>query len=276
MITANIETITPGIAKKYLEANTQNYRNLNRSRMLCYASEMSAGCWQINGEPIIFDEEGTLKDGQHRLAAILYSGETLPIMVVRGVPKGANAYDIGASRSQTQIAHAEGVPVDTSLLGAVNILVCRQKAISAPKTVAIDYVRNHFELLNEAYSIARTGTNHAIGKKSSIIIAIYVFRRLEMFSKDDLKTYFNIFNTSNPAGYTRELSPVFVAIKQILSLTKNGRQQQIMQSEIITLSMQDFVNGQQRIKQYKTDGNNFSKLLNKVCDLDGIARYENK
>ena len=272
MITAKIEIITPDIARKYLESNTQNYRKIDRSRILSYAADMKAGAWQVNGEPIVFDEDEKLKDGQHRLAAVLYSQTPIGVMVVRGVPRDTNIYDIGRNRTQAQIASANGITISTSIIGAANIVVCRYKAFADPKAVAINYLEENAELLAEAESIARAGTNHGIGKKSAIIAAIYVFLRLGTFSKYDLTQFFVVFNSANPSGLYRDTSPVFVARKQILSITKNGRPQQRLQSEIITNAMYDFSANKQRTRIYKTDGNLFEDLLNRLCDIDGIER----
>lgn len=270
MITARMELITPETAKKYLEKNTRNYRHISRDRILCYAADMSSGSWQTNGEPIVFDEDETLKDGQHRLAAILYSKTPISLLVVRGVPRDTSIYDIGRNRTQTQIASANGMSLNTSIMGAVNIIVCRYKATAVPKAYAINYAEEHAELFSEAEAISRSGSKHGIGKKSAIIAAIYVFIRLGIFTKDDLNQFFSVFNSANPSGLYRDTSSVFVARKQILSITKNGRPQQKLQSEIITLAMSDFSNYRQRTRFYRTDNATFEKLLNKVCEIDGI------
>ena len=76
-------------SREWLGFNTHN-RNLRQRQ--CSASctstrpDMEAGNWQWNGESIKFAEDGTLLDGQHRLAAIAESGVTLPVLVVRGLP----------------------------------------------------------------------------------------------------------------------------------------------------------------------------------------------
>ena len=41
----------------------------------------------VNGEPIQIAEDGTLLNGQHRLNAVIESGATVPMLVVRGLPK---------------------------------------------------------------------------------------------------------------------------------------------------------------------------------------------
>jgi hypothetical protein len=48
---------------------------------------MKRGYWALNHQPIAFDEEGNLLDGQHRLAAIVRSGKTIRMLVARNVPR---------------------------------------------------------------------------------------------------------------------------------------------------------------------------------------------
>lgn len=46
---------------------------------------MKTGRWVLNGETICFDSNGVLRDGHHRLLAIIESGVTIEVLVVRGV-----------------------------------------------------------------------------------------------------------------------------------------------------------------------------------------------
>lgn len=99
------ETITPFLAKKYLEKNEDN-RNLRYAKVCEYANEMTAGRWHDTGDPIRFFEDGTLADGQHRLQAIIQSGTTHPMVVARGLEKTAMAgIDMGAKRSVADYMH---------------------------------------------------------------------------------------------------------------------------------------------------------------------------
>ena len=60
--------ITPELAHEWLGFNTHN-RNIRQRIVTAYAADMTGGDWQWNGESIKFAEDGTLLDGQHRLAA---------------------------------------------------------------------------------------------------------------------------------------------------------------------------------------------------------------
>lgn len=67
--------VTPELAKKWLEQNNGKNRSLSKGTVLSYANDMRAGNWDSEvGSAISFDSNETLKDGQHRLAAIVEAG----------------------------------------------------------------------------------------------------------------------------------------------------------------------------------------------------------
>lgn len=100
-----IEQIGPHKAKQMLEANTCN-RNVRQSKVDEYAAAMTLGRWHSTGQGIIFLDDGSLGDGQHRLLAIVQSGLTFHIPVARGVPVSSMAgIDIGAKRSVADFVH---------------------------------------------------------------------------------------------------------------------------------------------------------------------------
>jgi hypothetical protein len=97
-ITASIESITPTKARAMLATNTAN-RKIRPRTVASYARDMKRGKWGITGEALKFDTDGVLRDGQHRLAAVVEAGVTVPMMVVRGVaPESQRVMDSGIKR----------------------------------------------------------------------------------------------------------------------------------------------------------------------------------
>lgn len=98
---ASLVDVTPAQAAKWLELNMHN--RPKRQRMIdAFARDMSAGNWQMTGEPIKFATDGTLLDGQNRLSAVVESGCTVPLLVVRGLdPAAQTVMDTGAKRSSS-------------------------------------------------------------------------------------------------------------------------------------------------------------------------------
>lgn len=104
----SIEQVSPKTAKEWLEHNTFN-RKVSERLVDVYAEAMSAGEWVLNGEPIIFDKEGKLQSGQHRLLAVLASGTTVWTCVVRGAdPAAIFSLDAGRKRRMTDVLTLRG------------------------------------------------------------------------------------------------------------------------------------------------------------------------
>ena len=109
-ITNNIKitNVTPELAEQWLAKNTHN-RNLRKPVVNAYASDMANGDWSWNGEAVKFAKDGTLVDGQHRLSAIVQSGVTVKMLVIRGVEKESqHTMDTGAKRTSGDMLKLRG------------------------------------------------------------------------------------------------------------------------------------------------------------------------
>lgn len=116
------EIITPQIAGVMLQGNTNN-RNLNSRVINAYAKAMLRGEWEENGETLKITVTGKITDGQHRLHAVIQSGVTLSMLVVRGVhEKSINTIDIGRSRKNADALAIHGYKKHNLVLAAaINI-----------------------------------------------------------------------------------------------------------------------------------------------------------
>jgi hypothetical protein len=98
MITTS-EYITPAKARQYLEAvDPAHQRPLSQKYVEELARAMRCHQWITNHQGVAFDEKGRLIDGQHRLTAIVESGQTVLMNVTRGLAEktenGATFYTI--------------------------------------------------------------------------------------------------------------------------------------------------------------------------------------
>jgi hypothetical protein len=105
-----IAQVTPKKAAELLRRNSEN-RSQRDSKVAAYAAEMDAGRWDLSWDAIAIDDEGTLRNGQHRLAAVLRSGRTVPFLIVEGVPAVASDVgDRGIYRTIADIFYLHEVP----------------------------------------------------------------------------------------------------------------------------------------------------------------------
>jgi len=115
--------VTPAIAAEWMKRNLRN-RNQSDKDMIRIAKAMRRGDWVVTGETIVFDSDGVLVDGQHRLRAVMHSGVSVWFIVITGVTP-VIAQDAGGStrkrtlNSQLQTRDEKNA---TSLAAAINFL----------------------------------------------------------------------------------------------------------------------------------------------------------
>lgn len=130
-ITGREMTVTPKVARKWLESVAPN-RRVRPHIVSRYAEAMARGEWLQTGEAIKFNVNDELVDGQHRLLAVVESDVTVRMFVQRGLPVEAmTVLDSGVKRNLGDLLKLRD-ETDTALLGSV--------------LVSIDQVRLAFEL----------------------------------------------------------------------------------------------------------------------------------
>ncbi len=77
--------VTPDIARKWLESNPAN-RPIRQGWVENLCGRMRRGEWRL-AEPLMFDQEGNLLDGQHRLLALVRSGTAQEMVVLGNYPR---------------------------------------------------------------------------------------------------------------------------------------------------------------------------------------------
>jgi hypothetical protein len=131
-IASGVESITPELAVKYLDSMVSN-RNLQMALVRRLARAISVGQWTL-GQPILFDEHGQLMDGQHRLRAVILSGEAVDFVVLRGLEARVMAHiDIGKGRSLPDLLKMAGYNKNTAALACiVRAIVCMERGAKNP------------------------------------------------------------------------------------------------------------------------------------------------
>ena len=79
------ENITPQIAQYILIHHNKDNRKITNSQVNKLAKSIRTDGWLKDGQPLTFNKEGNITEGQHRLHAIISEVVTVPIIVVLGV-----------------------------------------------------------------------------------------------------------------------------------------------------------------------------------------------
>lgn len=121
-VSAGFEFVSPELAAELLrDFNTHN-RRLRSRQVSLYAESMRQDRWSLNGEPIQFDADGTLLNGQHRLSAIVESGVGVWLLIVQGLPTDAqDTMDSGIKRKTGDIAEIRGLSNGDRLTSAARL-----------------------------------------------------------------------------------------------------------------------------------------------------------
>lgn len=118
-----VELITPDKARKYLAYNTNN-RNLRKAHVEKIASDIKNGRWVYNSATIVFNGDGTLLDGQHRLAAIIDANMPVKVAVARGVAKAAMpTIDANIARTGSDAIRLVGISHAHRVAAAARMLI---------------------------------------------------------------------------------------------------------------------------------------------------------
>lgn len=274
MITAMIETITPTMAKDYLNRNTDNFRKISNSLVSAYASDMANGKWQLNGEAIQFGEDGALMNGQHRLAAIIKANTPIKMLVVRGVDNRHEVmYDIGQKRTMGQYGQHLGIKSANMVMAIANNMVQNMQNGRASQPRVYEYgVKHAEEILRATYITQTGGSKSCLMKKAPIMTVIYCAIKCGGVDEQTAANFCRIVNSGNILeGDTRNPSPALVLRRQIMDASANGRFEGIKIAELTYKALTDYQLGKSRTKNYLTDPPVVRDLIRRVYLMDRVV-----
>ncbi len=129
------QRITPEKARKYI-ANQVNNRKVKNRRVSQYAKSMRDGKWKVDtGEPIKFNKDGQLFDGQHRLQALIDANIELDFWVALDCPNDAFQYvDQGAVRTPADMLSTMGVANRQAIAAAIIRYLSLRKSVQTDVT----------------------------------------------------------------------------------------------------------------------------------------------
>lgn len=84
--------ITPTMAKEWLTKIPSLQRRIVATQVEKIATAILRGEWRENGATIVFDKQGNLLDGQHRLSAVVASDKPVYSLVARDVSGGEQTF----------------------------------------------------------------------------------------------------------------------------------------------------------------------------------------
>lgn len=228
-------TISPETAKSWLHGESgqkqnKNFRGPVESAIARYARDMESGRWRFNGETIVFDEQGFVRDGQQRLEACIRSGKSFDAIVVEGIKPDVDlTQDGGVRRSFAQYLRRDNYE-NTVLLSSALTWVWRIKVghemgrVSPTREELSAIFKENPSIVRSAHILA--GHRMPIGFLSSGIAAIHCIASKR--SEQDADRFIELIRTG--VGLC-ENDPILL-LRQRLSLR---RKEKLPREEIMAL-----------------------------------------
>lgn len=173
--------VTPEQALDWLTRNDNN-RVISKKHVNLLADMMARGEYHFVGDPIRFDTDGRLLDGQHRLNAIVESETHQPMLVITGLPPESQVFmDAGRKRSPgDQMTVALGIRNGNQAASIARTYIAwRDRCfLTATRTVGIpeivSWAADNEDLLVDATTRARRITSNQIPTSVAVSGAVYL------------------------------------------------------------------------------------------------------
>jgi hypothetical protein len=141
-ITTQVVNVTKEIALEWMSRPGYKQRELLSEHLDALKRELIEGRWILNGSPIIFDREDRILTGRHRLTAVIQTGITMLVLVVRGVdPDAYDSINGGAKGRACSSLNAAGVSNSSHIAAAAKMLKRYEmgclKGMDTPRSVEL-------------------------------------------------------------------------------------------------------------------------------------------
>ena len=248
-----VETISVEDAKRILQHNGIN-RKISDDRVKCYAKDLKEGNWQLNGEPIVIDENGDLKNGQHRLSAVIYANTPMTTVVIRGQSESVSVYDRGRNRSVSDCLVMDGM--DKTLANSVNVGVIKlHYYMQAGRRNVSDFdIKRMLEKYQK--SLVFLGTikikNATLNAKNAVTLLASLYAIESGADKEKIADFLKVLATG---FYERKTQSAAIVLRNDF-LTKNisyaGNSSNRAKSvRIVEKAIDDFLKGYERKASYR-------------------------
>jgi len=227
--------ITPKMARQWLEYNSRN-RSLSKNQTLRLMRDMKNEKWLLGVGTIIFDWDGVLVDGQHRLHACAMSDTTFVSIVVTGAdPAIRVAVDKNRSRSGADMLTLQHGEKNATQLSAILAMIWRLERETLSQNSDVPSNAELEEMLDK----------HPDARRSAHLSAQLAWKRMGRpsvlgfchwaFSKKDDTLADSFFEDVTTGELMRAKEPQFQLRERLIS--NRGASKKMTQKEILGLTI---------------------------------------
>lgn len=199
IIKSEATILTPEKAQCLLNTVKSN-RSISKTTVDCYASDISSGKWYDNGTPITLNASGELKDGQHRCAAVIKSGISIPVIINIVDNDSARGFDLNRVRSTKDTLMIEGIDDvamrNNGIIGAITLIIMTSNGNAINKKPSkFEIIEKEKELkdtIDYVYSIYPTVT---AGITKAGVFAAFITAIENGYEKDKFEYFSEVLKT---------------------------------------------------------------------------------
>ena len=269
-----VKTITPSDAARILEKNKVN-RALSLGRVQQYAYDIKNGLWQLNGEAIKFYEDGSLADGQHRLAAIIKANTPITTIVITGLPNTITIQDRGRNRNITDSMQLEGMSktlASNTVVGIAKLhYLIQQSKTNTSDGMVKDFINKNEAILLKLLSSAPKNTRKTKSvnvRCAPVLLACFYAVNSKECSAEQIADFLDVLHCGVPTSLTQ--SAAIICRNDILSgaiQIGGSSQYRVKATKQVEKAIYDFVNQYPRKVTYSNwDESIYSNHINNKED----------
>jgi hypothetical protein len=250
--TAAIELITPEWAIRELEKHEDelahglyHQRPFSEATAHSYAIAMQNGHWLLNDQGIMFDTNGWLRDGRHRLWAVVMSGVSVEMWVFRNcADKTINGLtihvvdtvDVGRKRDVGQQLAIDGVS-NSNRLAAACRMIARICCLFPPLKLSVIQTRQILAIYGNQATKICDGLHNSKLCKATIVAPLTMYRSFSAGDADQFcADYFGMENLA-PG------SPVIALQKYFLNNPQSGSHASDLATRATALALSHYAEG---------------------------------
>lgn len=226
----DVTTITPDISAEWLGKNVKNRKRSDKTTAQ-YARDMKAGRWRLTGDPIRFDVNGNLIDGQHRLQACIDADVNFVSAVVYGLqPDDQDVLDSARSRTAADALQIHGHSGSRNLAAMTRLLASLKDgaAVSAIKYSNAEIVRFVEDRPKMITSVGMIWNGLPAGVHAAPLSAVHYLAANVLRKRDDADAFVAVFKTGVPhyEGCAAH------GLRERLMRTRDDRRQAISKTDV--------------------------------------------
>lgn len=256
------EMITPTVAAEMLTKNHGN-RHLNNRRVTMLANDMRAGRWTESPQPIAFDAEGNLIDGQHRLEAVQRSGVPVLLSVAYDVPR-ESVIDRTLERRLGDALYMRGIisqeMAQSAVISTVNSYfscIDGRDYFTISDAEKAEFINAHTEDIQKTIDVTGRSTTYTYSKRASVRAAI-LGAIIQGVDPAKLKDFCEVLNT----GFMQNLgqSAAVVLRNYIMTHPAAGRASNTAATLVTEMAIHDFISEVPRKNKYTRKSHIYVKM----------------